>query len=99
MLKKYIKFIIGAAVLVLVGVAFFLIMRSSDLESGTMRNWRAASAARRETTVKILTGGEEHTELMMQCMDKIATLPDSFEMPIKDAASLCFMGIQLKENI
>lgn len=32
-------------------------------------------------------------------LDKIAALPDSGEMAVRDAASLCHTGIQLKENI
>ena len=36
-------------------------------------------------------------DLMMLCMNKIADLPDSSEMIIQSAASLCYNGIKLNE--
>ncbi|MDL2295392.1 hypothetical protein LJC18_01085 [Lachnospiraceae bacterium OttesenSCG-928-E19] len=98
-LKKHLKLIIGIAAIILFGVVFFVASRSSDLENGTLKNWRAASNDRRIAAVKILTASDADTELMVGCINKIATLPDSAEMGVKDAASLCYMGIQLKENI
>ena len=98
-LKKHLKLIIGIAVLILFAVVFFFIAQAKDLENGNMRHWVSASAERRVAAVKILTGDEKYTELMVQCLDKVATLSDAADMPIKDAASLCFMGIQLKDNI
>lgn len=98
-LKKHFKLLIGVAALILVAVVFFFASRATDLENGNMRNWVAASHDRRVAAVKILTANEEHSDLMVECLNKIASLPDSGEMMVKDAASLCFMGIQLKENI
>ncbi len=98
-IKKYLKIFIGIAVLILCGCVFFFVQRSSDLENGNMRNWLAASSDRRVAAVKIMTGSDDHTELMVACLDKIAALPDSGEMAVRDAASLCHTGIQLKENI
>jgi hypothetical protein len=97
--KKYFKLLIGIAAIILFAVVFFFLNRSSDLENGNLKRWNTASAERRAAAVKILTGTDEHAELMVQCLDKIAALPDSTDMPVKDAASLCFVGIQLKDNI
>lgn len=97
--KRYFKLLIGVAAIILFAVVFFFLNKSSELETGNLKHWRAASIERRVSAVKILTGTDEHTDLMVQCLDKIATLPESADMPIKDAASLCFMGIQLKDNI
>lgn len=98
-IKKYLKIFIGIAVIILCGCIFFFVQRASDLENGNMRNWGAASVEQRAAAVKILIGGEEHTDLMVACMDKIASLPDSGEMMVRDAASLCYTGIQLRENL
>lgn len=98
-IKKYFKLFIGICVLVLVIVVFFFAMRSSDLESGNLKNWQSASMDRRMAAAKILTASEQHSELIVSCVDKIATLPDSGEMAVRDAVSLCYTGIQLKENI
>lgn len=98
-IKKYLKFIIGVCVLILVIVLFFMAQRSNDLESGYIKDWRAASLERRTAAVKILVASDNNSELLVQCVDKIATLPESGEMAIRDAVSLCYTGIQLKENI
>lgn len=99
-IKKYLKFIIGIAALILVFAVFAMSQqRVGSLETGTLKDWRAAPLERRVASAKILSGSDEHAELITQCIDKIATLPDSAEMMVKDAASLCYTGIQLKENL
>lgn len=98
-IKKYLKFVIGICVLILVIVLFFMAQRTSDLEGGTLKTWRAASQERRTAAVKILTASDADSDLLVQCVDKIATLPDSGEMAIRDAVSLCYTGLQLKDNI
>ncbi len=98
-LKKYFKIFIGIAALILVIVVFFFAQRSNDLEGGNLKNWRSASTERRTAAAKIITAGEENLELIVACVDKMATLPDSGEMAVRDAMSLCYTGIQLKENI
>ncbi len=97
--KKYFKLFIGIAAILVIAVGVFFVMQSGNLESGNMNNWVGASIERRAAAVKILTGSEDHTDLMVACMDKIATLPDAAVMPVKDAASLCYVGIQLRDNI
>lgn len=97
--KKYLKLIIGIAVLVFVIIMFSMTQRGGDLENGNLRNWLAAPIERRAAAAKILSGSDQHTELIMQCIDKIASLPESGEMAVRDAASLCYTGVQLKENL
>ncbi len=98
-IKKSLLFSIGVAVLLLVICIFFFAQRSNDLETGNMKNWLAASSDRRAAAVKILTASDEHNDLLIACVDKIASLPDSGEMAIRDAVSLCYTGIQLKDSI
>ncbi len=98
-IKKYLKIFIGVAVLILAIVVFFFAQRSGDIEGGTLKNWRSASLERRNAAVKILTATEENCELIVACVDKMATLPDSGEMAVRDAVSLCHTGIQLKQNL
>lgn len=99
-LKKYLKFIIGICVLLLVVFAFVTIPRkSTSLESANLKDWRAASIERRIAAAKILTANDTNLELLVACVDKMASLPDSGDMPVRDATELCFMGIKLKDNI
>lgn len=98
-LKKYFKVLIGIAALILVFVMFAMTQRAENLESGTLKNWVAAPFERRIAAAQILVGSDVNSELITQCIDKIATLPDAGEMAIKDAASLCYTGMQLKEHL
>ena len=97
-IKKYLKFIIGIAVLLVVIVVFMLVMQTSDLENGDLKKWRAADLDARMAAAQILSASDENLELLVQCVDKMACLPDSGEMAVRDAMSLCYTGIQLKAN-
>lgn len=97
--KKWLKVFIGIAALIMVIIVAFFAMRSNDLEGGTLKNWRAASVDRRAAAARILTASDDNTELIVACVDKIATLPDSGEMAVRDAVSLCHTGVQLKQNM
>ena len=97
-LKKYLKFFIGIAVLIFVVVAFFLVQHSGDLEGANLKKWRSADIERRTAAVQILTASDKYSDLLVKCVDKIADLPDSSEMSVQDAVSLCYTGILLKEN-
>lgn len=97
-LKKYLKFFIGVAVLILAVLVFFLAQRSGDLENANLKKWRNADVDRRTAAVQILAASDEYTDLLVQCVDKIAELSESGEMAVKDAVSLCYTGVLLKEN-
>lgn len=98
-IKKYLKLFIGIGVLILVLVTFFFAKRSSVLETASLKDWRAASLDRRMAAAQIMTGADKHIDLLVACVDKMATLPESGEMAVRDAASLCQTGIILKENL
>lgn len=98
-IKKYFKIFIGAAALILVVVVFFFSQRGTSLEMGLLKDWRGATEERRIAAVQILTGAEKNIDILVACVNKMATLPDSSEMPVRDAAALCYTGIQLKENL
>ena len=95
-IKKYIKFIIGIMVLMLVVVVFVQTMKTTALETGLLKDWRSA---RRENAVKVLTASDKDLGLLVACVDKMAELPDSGDMSVRDAAELCYVGLQLKNNI
>lgn len=98
-IKKYFKIFVCIAVIVLVLAIFFFAQRSATLETGVLKDWRAASIERRVSAVQIMTGTDGNLDLLVACVDKMSTLPDSGEMAIRDAVSLCRTGIQMKENL
>lgn len=102
-MKKRIKLLLGllivAAVLIFVILVFIGAQRGSNLETGTLQDWRAASLERRAAAVQILAATTDNNELLVACVDKMATLPDSASMEITTAVSLCNTGLQLKESL
>jgi len=97
-MKKYFKLIIGILALFTAAFAFFMSMRPSSLEEGDLRKWQASSESRRAVAVELLTGSAENVEIMVACVDRIAALPDSGKMKVRDAAALCATGIALRNN-
>lgn len=79
-------------------VVFLLLMQTSDLENGNLKKWRSADLDNRMAAAQILSASDENLELLVKCVDKIASLPESGEMAVRDAMSLCYTGMQLKAN-
>ena len=98
-LKKVLLFVIGIFALLAAVYMFIGVQKTTSLESGTLKDWRSASVERRVAAVKILRASDENLDILVKCVDKMATLPDSSDMTVRDATELCFMGMQLKENI
>ena len=98
-IKKYLKIFIGAGVLVVVLFIFATSMRSGNLSTGTLKSWPSANLDERSTTIRALVGSDENTEILVACVDKMATLPDAEQMTVADAARLCNLGLQLKPNL
>ena len=98
-IKKYLKLFIGNCVLVMVVLVFFFAKRGETLEIGTLKDWRAAPMDRRVASVQILMASEDNNDILVACIDKISTLPDSSEMAVRDAISLCQTGLRLQQNM
>lgn len=98
-IKKYFKILVGAGVLVLALFVFTMSLRSKDLSTGTLKGWMSANNDERISTVQTLVGSDKNIDILVACVDKMASLPDSGEMTIADAARLCNLGMQLKENL
>ena len=97
--KKSLKFAVGVSTLIISLFVFVACsQRTESLERATLKAWSTASAERRAAAVRLLTRSEENTDILTQCVDKIASLPDSGDVMVRDAVSLCLMGIKVKEN-
>ncbi len=99
-MKSVLKFLLGIAVLLAVIFIFFHTQSSNDLAVGNLKNWAAASAEQRTTTARVIVASDDaNIDLIVACVNKMAALPDSHEMIVRDAISLCYTGIILKENL
>jgi hypothetical protein len=96
-LKRYLKFAIGTAVLLVAVLVFIQTRHTTDLENGQLKDWLNATETRKTAAVRILTASDANLGLLVKCVDKMAMLPNSGEMYVRDAAELCFMGIKLQE--
>ncbi|MCM1294324.1 MAG: hypothetical protein NC311_02065 [Muribaculaceae bacterium] len=99
-IKRYLKLLIGIAVLILVLVVFACTVKNTDnLEIGTLKDWQRAPLERRTASARMLLASDDNLELAVRCVDKMAALPDASEMAVQTAIALCNTGIQLKENL
>ena len=97
--KKNFKLVIGGAVLVLVGCIFFFAQcKSTSLENGDLQKWTESAIESKISTVQLLIGGKENADLIVSCVDKMSSFNDSGEFAVRDAVTLCNMGIKLREN-
>ena len=96
--KKSLKFVIGVATLILAVVVFSCTMRSGELENGNLKAWRKASVDRRTAAAQMLVATDKDVNLLVACIDKMATIPDSGEMDVRTAASLGQTGIEINQN-
>jgi hypothetical protein len=98
-IKSHAKLAVGILALGLAAFIFFASMKlQSNLEDGTLRNWLSASDSRRAAAVEMLLGTTENSELMTACVSKMAAMPDAGNIKVRDAASLCAVGIALREK-
>ncbi len=95
--RRGVKIFIGAAAIIVVAASFFASMHSSSLESGDLRTWKKAPVERRAAAVRVLTAGADNNDLLVACVDKIASLDGADEMAVRDAVSLCYTGAQIKQ--
>lgn len=98
-MKRTLKFILGIAVLVVVFFVFLFAQRSGNLTNGSLKHWLSASHDQRVATVKIAVAGDGDIDLVVACVNKMASLPDSGEMDIATAITLCHTASLVKENI
>lgn len=98
MIKRYIKLIIGIFTILFVFCVFIFSQKSVHLESKNLRHWRSVSDDQRASIVQVMIASDENLDLIVQCVNKISTLPESSGMAIRDAVELCFLGIKLQNN-
>lgn len=99
-IKKYLKFIIGIAVIIVAAAVFFRTQQGTEsLENATLKQWAAATTERRLAAAQILVASDNNLEIIVACVDKMAKLPDASDMAVSDAVRLCHTGLLLKDNI
>ena len=97
-IKLFIKISIVVSILVLFVVLGFFVKPIRTFEKAHMKKWLTLSEQEQITTVQRIVPNAEHQDLLINCITKIAELPDSNKMVIHDAAVLCYNGIKLNSK-
>lgn len=94
-IKTFIKLSVAFGLVVLFVFLGFFVKHKRSFENSDMGKWTTLSDVQRIETLQKIIPNIEDQDLLLACMDKIATLPESSNMIIQSAASLCHNGIKL----
>lgn len=94
-IKNVIKISVASGLLVLFIVLGFFVKHKRSFENSNMSKWATLSDTQRVEILQKIIPIIENQDLLLACMNKIATLPESSNMIIQSAASLCHNGIKL----
>ena len=98
-IKRFIKISVASFVILVAIILAFFVEYSHNFENANMTKWPKITTNQRVDIIRhIVKSDITNQDLLISCVDKIANLPDSQEMMIRDAISLCYNGIKLNEN-
>lgn len=97
-IKLFIKTFIIICVLFAFVVLGFFVKPTRTFENSKMKKWLTLSEQEKITTLQHIIPNAENQELLIKCITKIAMLPDSDDMIVRDAAALCYNGIKTSTN-
>jgi len=97
-IKLFIKASIIIAVLCVFVVLGIFVRPSRTFENANMKKWTSLTEEQRVSTIERIIKDTADQELLIKCVEKIAGLPDSNEMLIRDAAAICYSGIQINAS-
>lgn len=98
LIKRIIKVCVAMLILVLLILLGFFVKHTHTFEGANMKKWLELSVSQQTQTVKRIIPQFDDDALLLQCITKIAELPDSEKMNIRDAAVLCYNGIKINET-
>ena len=97
-IKRCAKITIAIGVLAILVFLGFFVKYNYTFENADMTKWLKMSESQRISTLNRVVPNYENQELLIQCVTKIAQLPDSDKMDIRDAIALCYNGIKATDN-
>ena len=97
-IKFFIKLSIVIFVLSVFVVLGFFVQPIRTFEKSHMKKWLSLSEQEQITTIQRIVPNVDNQDLLIQCITKIANLPDSNKMTIHDATVLCYNGIKLNSK-
>ena len=96
-IKNFIKILVASVLVIMFIVLTFFIKHNHSFENSNMKKWDSLTDIQRMTTIQQVIPDFEQDDLFIACMNKIAKLPESNNMIIQSAISLCYNGIKLND--
>lgn len=94
-IKLFIKASIIIGILAIFIVCGIFVRPTITAENARMEKWLTLNETQRISTIRHVIKDFDGNEILIKCVDKIAQLPNSNEMLIRDAIVLCNGGIQM----
>lgn len=94
-LKRFIKIGIAVGLLVVLIVLGVFVKSKQTFENSNTKKWLNLSPTQQIDTVHKVVSDVDDMDLLLDCVTKIANLPDSDTMDIRDAVALCYNGIKM----
>lgn len=95
LIKRILKISIAGIVIILLIFLGFFVQYNYTFENSNMKKWLVLSEQQREKTLYKIVPDTADKDLLIQCVTKIANLPDSEKMDIRDGVVLCYNGIKI----
>jgi len=95
-IKNFIKIIVASILCVLLVFLTFFVKHNDNIsENSIVNKWVDLSDIQRVKILQHIVPEMNDNDLLIDCVNKIASLPDSENMIIRTAVSLCYNGIIL----
>ncbi len=98
LIKRFIKISIIVFVLFTFIVLGFFVKPTHTFENASMKKWAKLTKKQQIETIEHVVKNIQNQDLLLDCVSKIASLPKSSEMQIRDATVLCYNGIKLNSE-
>lgn len=96
LIKRIIKIAIATVVLLSLILLGFFVKHNHNFENSDVNKWLVLSEDEQKSTVsRVIPDYDDSDDLLIQCVTKIANLPDSEKMSVRDAIVICYNGIKM----
>ncbi|MBR5904189.1 MAG: hypothetical protein IKZ49_01490 [Alphaproteobacteria bacterium] len=97
-IKRAIKIMLASFLVLLLIVLGIFVRPVRTFENSHLPKWLNLSDSERIATLHKVVKNSDYDDIILQCVTKIATFPESNEMVIRYAISFCYNGIKLNAS-
>ena len=98
-LKRIIKISIAMLIIAVLVILGLFVKNARTFENSSMDRWLVLSESQQiDAVYKVAPEFDDDMGLLLNCVTKIARIPDSGSMNIRDAISLCYNGMKINSE-